>query len=174
MNWFLKAICFVSAAYSLNAGAVQNSSELIKRGEYLSHLGDCVACHTNKDGKPMAGGLELKTPFGALYSTNITPDNKTGIGQYTFDQFDRAMRKGVAADGHNLYPAMPYPSYSKMTDDDMHALYQYLMLGVSPVEQKNIPSQMKWPYNMRWGLSFWNILFVGLEAVPFCILGANL
>ena len=161
MNWLLRAIYFIFAAYSLSVGAVENSGDIIKRGEYLSHLGDCVACHTNKDGKPMAGGLELKTPFGALYSTNITPDKKTGIGRYTFEQFDRAMRKGVAADGHNLYPAMPYPSYSKMTTDDMHALYQYLMFGVAPVEQKNIPSQMKWPYNMRWGLSFWNILFGG-------------
>jgi thiosulfate dehydrogenase len=81
----------------------------VRLGEYLAHLGDCIACHTAKDGKSMAGGLGLNTPFGVVYSTNITPDVKNGIGRYSFEQFDRAMRKGVAADGHNLYPAMPYP-----------------------------------------------------------------
>ncbi len=103
--------------------AASQDADLVKQGAYISKLGDCVACHTKEGGKPMSGGLELKTPFGKLYSTNITPDKKTGIGSYTFAQFDRAMRQGVAADGHNLYPAMPYPSYAKMTDGDMRALY---------------------------------------------------
>ena len=169
MNKLFKVITFTVAivcGYSAIATeSPNNSSDPVKRGQYLAHLGDCVACHTDKGGKPMAGGLELKTPFGTLYSTNITPDQKTGIGEYSFEQFDRVMRKGVAADGHNLYPAMPYPSYSKMSPDDMRALYQYLMLGVAPVDKANIESQMKWPYNMRWGLSFWNILFGGSK--PF-------
>jgi thiosulfate dehydrogenase len=104
------ALCYSLISVVIDISNPTDSS--IKRGEYLSHLGDCVACHTVKGGKPMAGGLELKTPFGSLYSTNITPDKKTGIGKYSFEQFDKAMRKGVAADGHNLYPAMPYPSYS--------------------------------------------------------------
>lgn len=82
---------------------------LIELGRYVAQLGDCIACHTTEKGRPMAGGLALVTPLGKLYSTNITPDPKTGIGNYTFEQFDRAMRRGVAADGHNLYPAMPYP-----------------------------------------------------------------
>ena len=130
MNWLSTVFFIASIAVSFSATAAGDADDSIKRGEYLSHLGDCVACHTDKGGKPMAGGLELKTPFGALYSTNITPDKKTGIGAYTFEQFDKAMRKGVASDGHNLYPAMPYPSYSKMSPEDMKALYQYLMLGV--------------------------------------------
>ena len=88
---------------------------LIERGRYVARLGDCVACHTGNKSQPMAGGLALETPFGKLYSTNITPDKATGMGSYSFEQFDRAMRKGVAADGRNLYPAMPYPSYAKMT-----------------------------------------------------------
>ena len=82
----------------------------------------------------MAGGRALETPFGALHSTNITPDQETGIGRYSFEQFDRAMRKGIAADGHHLYPAMPYPSYAKMNEADMRALYAYLMKGVAPVK----------------------------------------
>jgi thiosulfate dehydrogenase len=140
-------------------------SELIKRGEYVARLGDCIACHTEPGGKPMAGGLELKTPFGALYSTNITPDAATGIGSYSFEQFDRAVRRGVAADGHNLYSAMPYPSYAKIDDGDMRALHAYLMQGLAPVAHPNKPSEMKWPFNMRWGLSLWNMVF--FEPAPF-------
>jgi thiosulfate dehydrogenase len=139
--------------------------ELIKRGEYVARLGDCIACHTAPNGTPMAGGLELKTPFGALYSTNITPDPQTGIGNYSFEQFDRALRKGVAADGHNLYSAMPYPSYAKIAEEDMRALYAYLMQGLAPVSQANKPSGMKWPFSMRWGLTLWNWAF--LDDAPF-------
>ncbi len=140
-------------------------SELLKRGEYVARLGDCIACHTAVKGTPMAGGLELKTPFGALYSTNITPDALTGIGKYSFEQFDRAVRKGVAADGHNLYAAMPYPSYAKIAAEDMRALYAYLMQGLAPVRQANKPSGMKWPFTMRWGLTLWNWAF--LDDAPF-------
>ena len=138
---------------------------LIERGKYVAQLGDCVACHTASKGPAMAGGFELKTPMGRIYSTNITPDAQTGIGKYSFAQFDRAMRKGVAAGGHNLYPAMPYPSYAKISEDDMHALYAYLMQGVAPVVQPNKPAEMRWPFSMRWGLSFWNWVF--LNTAPF-------
>jgi len=113
----------------------------------------------------MAGGLELATPFGKVYSTNITPDTHTGIGSYSFEQFDRAMRRGIAADGHNLYPAMPYPSYAKMSEEDMRALYAYLMKGVTPVNQPNKATEMRWPFSMRWGLKMWNWAF--LQDVPF-------
>ena len=145
--------------------ASEEKSELIKRGEYVARLGDCIACHTSPNGKLMSGGLELKTPFGSVYSTNITPDNKTGIGKYSFEQFDRAMRKGVAADGRNLYPAMPYPSYAKMTGEDMRALYAYQTKGPAPVNQPNKPVEMSWPFSMRWGLSLWNWAF--LDDTPF-------
>ena len=113
----------------------------------------------------MSGGLELKTPLGSLYSTNITPDTQTGIGKYSFEQFDRAMRKGVAADGRNLYSAMPYPSYARMTAEDMRALYAYLTRGLAPVNQPNKPAEMSWPFSMRWGLSLWNWAF--LDDAPF-------
>jgi thiosulfate dehydrogenase len=153
-----------AATLALLAGsalaAVDPTAELLQRGEYVSRLGDCVACHSTSDGKSMAGGLALNTPFGTIYSTNITPDAKAGIGAYSFAQFEQAMRKGVAADGHNLYPAMPFPSYAKMTPDDMQALYAYLMHGVPPVSQANRPSDMHWPFSMRWGLSLWKAVFL--------------
>lgn len=136
----------------------------VERGRYIARLGDCVACHTGNKAQPMAGGLALETPFGKLYSTNITPDTASGIGGYSFEQFDKAMRKGVAADGRNLYPAMPYPSYAKMTADDMQALYAYLMEGVAPIAATNKASQMGFPFNQRWGLSLWNWMFLESEA----------
>ncbi|MFZ3161395.1 MAG: cytochrome c, partial [Rhodoferax sp.] len=145
--------------------APDNEAALIERGKYVAHLGDCVACHTANKGPAMAGGLELKTPMGTIYSTNITPDATSGIGKYSFAQFDRVMRKGVAEDGHNLYPAMPYPSYAKMSEDDMRALYAFLMKGLAPVSQANKPAEMRWPFSMRWGLSFWNWAF--LKEAPF-------
>ena len=145
--------------------ASEAEAAVIKRGEYVAKLGDCLACHTSEKGSPMAGGRGLPTPFGEVFSTNITPDKQTGIGQYSFEQFDRALRKGVAADGHNLYPAMPYPSYAKVSDDDMRALYAYLQHGVAPINRPNQPAEMRWPFSMRWGLSFWNWAF--LDDTPF-------
>lgn len=145
--------------------ASEAQSALIERGKYIARLGDCIACHTANEGPEMAGGRELATPFGKVYSTNITPDAQTGIGKYSLEQFDRAMRKGVTADGKNLYPAMPYPSYAKMSKDDMGALYAYLLQGLAPVDRPNKPAVMHWPFSMRWGLSFWNWAF--LDDAPF-------
>jgi mono/diheme cytochrome c family protein len=102
----------------------------------------------------------MMTPLGAIYTTNITPDPDTGIGRYTEEDFARALREGVAKDGHNLYPAMPYPSYAKINDEDMHALYAYFMHGVTPVKQANREPDMKWPLNMRWPLKLWNAVFL--------------
>ncbi|MGF6594211.1 c-type cytochrome [Pseudomonas sp. 2835] len=145
--------------------AVAADSELLARGKYIAQLGDCIACHTAPQAPEMAGGLQLKTPMGTIYSSNITPDPDTGIGRYSFEQFDKAMREGVTPDGTNLYPAMPYPSYAKMTEADMRALYAYLMQGVTPISQSNQEADMSWPFNMRWGLSLWNFAFVDTE--PF-------
>ncbi len=162
---YLRGFLALLAIAASSLALAENDTGVVERGRYLAQLGDCVACHTTEKGTPMAGGRALETPFGKLYSTNITPDKETGIGNYTFEQFDRAMRKGVAADGHNLYPAMPYPSYAKMTADDMQALYAYLMQGLAPLKQVNKPSEMHWPFNMRWGLAIWNWLF--LDDEPF-------
>jgi len=144
---------------------------LVKKGEYIARLGDCVACHTSKDGKSMAGGLAFTTPMGVMYSTNITPDVKTGIGRYTFEQFDRAIRQGVAADGHNLYPSMPYTSFAKIGPEDMRALYAYMMQGVQPVYQENLENRMKWPFSMRFGIKFWNMFF--LDDTPYKVDGTQ-
>ena len=138
---------------------------LIARGKYVAELGDCVACHTSHGGSPMAGGRPLETPFGVLYSTNITPDRKTGIGAYSFGAFDRALRQGITASGSHMYPAMPYPSYAKIAPDDMYALYVYLMKGVQPTASANKPSGMGFPFNQRWTLAFWNVMFGDIQ--PF-------
>ncbi|MBM3107626.1 c-type cytochrome [Pseudomonas sp. V1] len=137
-----------------------SDNTLLERGKYVAQLGDCIACHTAPDGPLMAGGLQLQTPMGTIYSSNITPDPDTGIGRYSFEQFDKAMREGVSADGTHLYPAMPYPSYAKMTEEDMRALYAYLMQSVAPINQANQAADMSWPFNMRWGLALWNWAFV--------------
>jgi mono/diheme cytochrome c family protein len=143
------------------AGAADTASDpLVARGAYLAKAGDCVACHSVPRGKPLAGGFPMMTPVGAIYSTNITPDPDTGIGHYTEQDFARALREGVAKDGHNLYPAMPYPSYAKINDEDMHALYAYFMHGVAPVRQANRNADIKWPLNMRWPLKLWNVVFL--------------
>lgn len=164
-NGIFRSILASLALLASTSALAAADASLVERGRYLAQLGDCVACHTSGNEAPMAGGRALETPFGKLYSTNITPDKETGIGNYSFAQFDRAMRQGVAADGHNLYPAMPYPSYAKMTREDMQALYAYLMEGLAPVRMQNKPDEMSWPFSMRWGLAIWNWLF--LDDAPF-------
>lgn len=140
--------------------AQEFSRELIEKGRYLATASDCVACHTNHDGgKPMAGGLPMSSPVGTIVSTNITPSKEFGIGNYTQAQFADAVRKGVRADGANLYPAMPYVSYAIMTDEDIHALYAYFMQGVAPVEQKATETDLPFPMNIRASMMGWNMLF---------------
>ncbi len=134
---------------------------LIEQGRYVAQASDCVACHTAKGGKAFAGGLAMPTPIGTIYSTNITPDKDTGIGGYDFADFERAVRHGVRTDGSPLYPAMPYVSYSVLTDKDVQALYAYFVSAVEPVAQQNQASTIPWPRNMRWPLAWWQMLFGG-------------
>ncbi|HEY4803011.1 MAG TPA: cytochrome c [Paraburkholderia sp.] len=134
-------------------------AQLIQKGRYLAAAGDCVACHTAKGGKPFAGGLGIASPIGTIYSTNITPDKATGIGSYSFEDFDRAVRHGIARDGSTLYPAMPYVSYAKVKPSDVKALYAYFMHGVEPVSQRNRASDIPWPLSMRWPLRFWRTAY---------------
>ncbi|ANJ73579.1 alcohol dehydrogenase [Ralstonia insidiosa] len=139
---------------------------LIERGRYLAQAGDCVACHTStaKGAAPFAGGLKMAVPMlGSIFATNITPDPETGIGRYTVQDFARAVREGVAKDGHNLYPAMPYPSYSKVSDEDISALYAYFMHGVKPVKQANLAPEIPKLLQMRWPLKLWNLVFLDTE-----------
>ncbi|WLH70457.1 cytochrome c [Pseudomonas sp. FP2309] len=132
---------------------------LVSRGEYVARLSDCVACHSLPGKAPFAGGLEMATPLGAIHATNVTPDHSTGIGAYSLADFDRAVRHGVAPGGRRLYPAMPYPSYAKLSDDDIRAMYAFFMKGVQPANQPNIPSDIPWPLNMRWPIALWNGVF---------------
>ncbi|KOF52843.1 alcohol dehydrogenase, partial [Achromobacter sp. DMS1] len=153
------ALCAASAAWAAEGTPAAADAQLVKQGEYLSRAGDCIACHTAKDGKPFAGGLGLDSPLGVIYSTNITPDKETGIGEYSLEDFDRAVRHGVSKDGHTLYPAMPYPSYARMSPDDVKALYAYFMQGVQPVRQENKDTDIVWPLSMRWPLAVWRWMF---------------
>ncbi len=164
MAFSLSRLALLGATLCL-ALPLHAASTEIEHGKYVAQLGDCIACHTAKQGKVMAGGLALSTPMGTIYSSNITPDRESGIGSYTFEQFDKVMREGVTPAGVNLYPAMPYPSYAKMSEEDMRALYAYLMQGVEPVQQANLEADMGFPFNQRWGLALWNVAF--LDTQPF-------
>jgi mono/diheme cytochrome c family protein len=136
------------------AASAQETAPPSDKGEYLARAGDCIACHSVRGGKAFAGGLRMGTPMGMIYSTNITPDPETGIGAYSLEDFDRAVRAGVAKDGHRLYPAMPYPSYAKVSDEDIQALYTFFMKEVPPVKQANKPNEVS-----RWPLAFWNAIY---------------
>ncbi|POT57823.1 alcohol dehydrogenase [Citrobacter amalonaticus] len=146
---------------ALLASAVQagTTSQNLSQGQQLAAAGDCIACHTVGGGKSYAGGLKMSTPIGAIYSTNITPDKETGIGNYSYDDFAKAVREGVAKDGRNLYPAMPYTSYAKINDRDLHTLYDFFMHQIPAVKQQNRDSDIPWPLSMRWPLSVWNAVF---------------
>lgn len=148
------------SACSLSAAELTaQQKEQILHGAYLARAGDCVACHSTEGNPAFTGGLPMESPIGTMYSTNITPDPKTGIGDYTLEDFDNAVRKGKAKDGHPLYPAMPYTSFAKMTDDDLRDLYLYFMHGVEPVEKANHDTDIPWPLSMRWPLSVWDMIY---------------
>jgi mono/diheme cytochrome c family protein len=133
--------------------------ELIARGRQLAALGDCAVCHTARNGIPNAGGRPLDTPFGTIYATNITPDVETGIGAWSFEAFARAMREGIARDGHRLYPAFPYTSFRHVSDADLEALYAYLMTQ-TPVRARVPATRLAFPFNLRPLLAAWNGAFV--------------
>jgi mono/diheme cytochrome c family protein len=133
--------------------------QLVARGAYLAEVGDCTACHTAPGGAPFAGALAIASPIGVIFSTNITPDRRTGIGGYAYGDFERAVRRGLLRTGRTMYPAMPYPSYSRISDGDLAALYAYFTHGVAPVAAENKPEQIAWPLSVRWPLVYWRWLF---------------
>jgi nicotinate dehydrogenase subunit B len=134
------------------------SAATIARGRQLAALGDCAVCHTKADGVVNAGGRAIETPFGIIYSTNITPDVETGLGAWSYPAFERAMREGIHRDGRHLYPAFPYPHFAKATDADLQALYAYLM-AQAPVRADNPKTTLALPFNWRPLLAGWNALF---------------
>ena len=140
--------------------ATAGSAMAMSEGEYVAKSADCAACHTSPQGADLSGGVRFATPVGEIYSTNITPDIQHGIGSYSFEEFDKAMREGIAKDGHALYPAMPYTSYVKMSGKDMRALYDYLMKEVKPQPVANRENDISWPMSVRWPLRVWNSIFL--------------
>ena len=134
--------------------------KLIKRGEYLSKAGDCIACHTDTkhQGKPFAGGLGIYTPFGSIYSPNITPDKTTGIGSWSDGDFIRAMHEGIAPDGSYYFPVFPFASFTKINTGDLLAIKAYLF-SLNPVKKANQMNEMMWPFNWRFLQLGWRILF---------------
>lgn len=134
------------------------SATTLERGRLVAAAGDCAVCHTAPGGVKNAGGLPLETPFGTVYSTNITPDVQTGIGNWSFAAFERAMREGIHRDGRRLYPAFPYTAFAKISDGDMQALYGYLM-SAEPVKSEVPQTRLAFPFNVRPLLAGWNLLF---------------
>jgi mono/diheme cytochrome c family protein len=138
---------------------------LVDRGRVLAVFGDCTACHTREDGQPFAGNFALKTPFGVIYTSNITPDPQTGIGTWSKEAFRRAMKEGVDREGDHLYPAFPYDHFTKVTNDDIDAIYAYLMGAVAPVKEETRKNELGFPYNIRATLYVWKALF--LDKTPW-------
>ncbi|MGU2439589.1 c-type cytochrome [Burkholderia cenocepacia] len=145
------------------AAAASADAATLARGRYLALAGDCAACHDAADHTPYAGGQPVNSPFGPIYAPNITPDPTHGIGHYTLRQFDDALRRGVRADGSRLYPAMPYPSLAHLTDDDVRALYAYFMCGVAPSANAAKLTQLPFPFNQRWALGLWSLVFANRD-----------
>ena len=143
----------------------ETDQTLINQGAIVAELGDCMQCHTTQNGRPYAGGLPLETPFGTIYSTNITPDVETGIGSWTQEAFARALREGVSRDGHLLYPAFPYPHFTHMSDEDINALYAYLMAR-TPVNAPAKTNALTFPLNFRPLVAGWNFLFLDKGPLP--------
>jgi mono/diheme cytochrome c family protein len=130
----------------------------VERGAYLAQVADCAACHTAPGGQEYSGGLGIKLPFGTLYSTNITPDKETGIGNYSDQDFLNAIHRGIRRDGARLYPAMPFSSYTYMSDADALAIKAYLF-SRPPVRAALPANTLAFPFNQRWATAFWSALF---------------
>lgn len=159
LNSFIASSALLLGSLSALPVHADDEAQLIRQGEYLARLGDCMACHS-LPGKPdYAGGLAITSNIGTIFSTNITPDKQHGIGNYSEQQFADAVRKGILPDGSRLYPAMPYPDYARISDADIHALYVYFMKGVQPSAEQPPETDLSFPFSQRWGMRFWNWAF---------------
>lgn len=141
-----------------SSAAVTDTAAQIVKGEYLARAGDCMACHTSRGGKAYAGGRAIPTPFGDIYSPNITPDVATGIGSWSADDFWRALHNGKSKDGSFLYPAFPYPNYTKVTRADSDAMHAYFKT-LPAISQPRREHALRFPYNQRWLLAGWRALY---------------
>src|ERR1700750_1022390 len=154
------ALLWLAAAPSFGATASDGQEfSQIERGRYLARAADCTACHTTPGAaQPLAGGRAIETPFGNITAPNITPDLETGIGAWTDDEFDNAVRNGIRPDGSRLYPAMPYTSYTKMSRSDAMAIRAYLNT-VAPVRNHVVANTLPFPFNIRLVMRVWNALY---------------
>lgn len=140
------------------ASGASATDDLIAKGKYLVTAGDCMPCHTGPDAQPFSGGLVLQTPFGGISSPNLTPDKDTGLGTWTEEEFYKALHDGIGKDGEYLYPAMPYTSFTKVTKDDVKAIFAYLQ-SLDPVNAPRKPNTMTFPFNVREGLAAWDLMY---------------
>lgn len=145
-------------AAAADAPVYANAAEQIEAGRYLAAAANCISCHTREDGEPFAGGLAFETPFGTIYSSNITPDPKTGIGAWTVEDFRRAMWYGVRPDGAHLYPAFPYTSYTKLAAHEVDAIFAYLKT-IAPVEEVPLENDLAFPFGWRALMAVWKALY---------------
>lgn len=157
VGWALLGAKPAMAPISAGSASVYTAAT-IERGRQLAAAGDCVVCHTAPGGTPNAGGRAMETPFGQIITTNLTPDVETGIGSWSFSAFQRAMREGISRDGHKLYPAFPYTAFAKTTDEDLTAIYAWLM-AQPPVRHQPPPTQLAFPYSVRPLMGAWNAMF---------------
>jgi mono/diheme cytochrome c family protein len=160
MRFIILVLVFMALPVSAAiAGSVSNTPAEVARGKYLVRIGDCMACHTQRGSQKFAGGRPIQTPFGIIYTPNITPDRETGIGNWTDEEFYKALHDGIAPGGVNLYPAFPYPSFTYVTEKDVLAIKAYLY-SLSPVKKKDRKSKLKWPYDIRSILTVWDSLYL--------------
>jgi mono/diheme cytochrome c family protein len=160
-GWLAAILCLAALAWGgwpAEAQAPGAGQAVVERGEYLARAGDCIACHTEREGKLFAGGRAMATPFGTIFTSNITPDPDTGIGKWTAEQFYNAMHNGRFPDGGLIYPAMPFASYTKVTRADSDAIFAFLR-SVPPVRQQNRPHDLRFPYDNRSLILGWRTLF---------------
>ena len=152
------AIGLLCTAISFGEARSEPSAETVAHGQALTIAGGCTSCHTNDPARPFAGGKRIDTPFGAIYSPNLTPDRDTGLGAWSDEDFHRALRDGVAPDGSRYYPAFPYPNFTKLTRDDIAAIRAYLAT-LTPFRNEAPPPQLRWPLNYRVVMRGWDYLF---------------
>jgi mono/diheme cytochrome c family protein len=148
-----------AAPVALAAATTDHSTDLVKRGQYLSDVAHCAACHTSDESKPFAGNVPLASPYGTMYGSNITSDPKYGIGSWSEKDFEGALRRGVSKDGTYLYPAMPYIEFTKISDADIHALYAYFRT-IKPVAEPAKKADMTFPFDVRLGIAGWQALYL--------------
>ena len=156
--WRRSFLSLLAGAIAVCHGGTSDAQSLSKRGEYLARAGDCIDCHTAPDGKLLAGGRSISTPFGSMVTPNITPDKETGIGAWNADEFYRALHDGIGRNGEYLYPVFPFVSYTKVSREDVDAIRAYLM-SVPAVHAKRNTDTLEFPFNVRSSLAVWRELY---------------